>query len=75
MCSLNTSIPDYNILYTVEYDHKLQTFFQKLYFSDAFSTPRLWNDLHMDLRLHDSLFTFCKKLKTHHFAQYTLNRF
>ena len=70
MCSLNTQRGNSNnkILQTVDYDRKMHTSFQQLNFSFAYSAPRLWNNLPLELGLFDFLYTFRKKLKTHLFA-------
>ena len=55
---------------TVDYDRicKVHTSSKQLNFSFAYSAPRLWNGLPLELRLSDSLSTFRKKVITHLFA-------
>ena len=68
-CAVNTrrSIPDKRIMKTINYQWKLHSSPQHLQFSFAYSAPRFWNDLPMELRLSDSLAEFRKGLKANLF--------
>ena len=60
--------PDKMILKTIYYQRILHTSFQQLQYSFAYSAPRFWNDLPLELQHSDSLARFRKGLKAHLFA-------
>ena len=69
-CAVNRrrSNPDKIILKTINYQRRLNTSFQHLQRSFAYSAPRFWNYLPLELRHSDSLAKFRQDLKTYLFA-------
>ena len=69
-CAVNTrcSNPDKVILKTIDYQRWLHMSFQQLQHSFAYSAPRFWNDLPLELRHSDSVAKFRKGLRAYLFA-------
>ena len=69
-CPINThrSNLDKQILRTTDYEQRIHSSFKQLSHSFAYSAPRLWNDLPLDIRLAKNILCFRKDLKTHQFS-------
>ena len=69
-CPINTrrSNPDKQILHTTGYERKIHSLFQQLSHSFAYSVPRLWNDLPIEIRSAKTSLRLRKDLKTHRFV-------
>ena len=69
-CNANTrrSNPANKLLKTVDFQRNVHSSFNQLKKSFAYSAPRLWNALPLDLRLLESLHGFRRHLKKHLFS-------